>query len=77
MDYLSRARGNVSPLKLGYSPLVDLLKNLPPSRLALPPGPSKLYPTRKGIAGQWPSFLGVPVKEYDPGVASSQARAGR
>jgi hypothetical protein len=57
--------------------LLDLLKNLPPSRLIAPPGPSKLYPTRKGRGAQLPGFLGVPIKNYDPNVAESQANEGR
>lgn len=77
MQYLQRARGNVSPLNLLASPLVDLVKSLPPSRLIAPPGPSKLYPTRRGFRAQVPGFLGVPVKEYNPNVAAQQARQGR
>jgi len=77
MQYLQRARGNVSPGNLAVSPLLDLIKNLPPSRLIAPPGPSKLYPTRKGRKAQLPGFLGVGVKEYDPNVAAQQAAQGR
>jgi hypothetical protein len=36
-----------------------------------------LDPTRKGRGAQLPGFLGVPVKEYDPSVAESQAKEGR
>jgi len=77
-QYLQRrGYGNISPAALIASPLVDLLRNLPPSQLAFPPGPSKLYPTRKGRKTQILSNLGVPIKAYDPTVAAQQAAAGR
>jgi hypothetical protein len=76
-QYLQRHRGPVSPASLFASPMKDLLANLPPSRLLVPPGPSKLYPTRKGRKTQLFGFAGVPIKEYSPTVAAQQAKQGR
>lgn len=56
--------------------IVNIAKNLPLSQLVEPNPPSRLYPTR-GRRTTSLSYLGFPVKEYDPNVAAQQAREGR
>lgn len=76
MQYLQAHSGNVSPGQLLLSPLKDLVRGLPPSRLIAPMPPSKLYPNRNRNSELW-SYLGVPIKEYNPAVAANQAKVGR
>jgi hypothetical protein len=75
-QYLQRHPNTVSPLQLLLSPGKDLVRNLPPARLLAPQKPSRLYPNR-GRKSELYSYLGVPIKEYNPAEAARQARLGR
>jgi hypothetical protein len=68
--------GSIAPGKIAYDALVGMARGLPPSRLIKPMKPSALYPNRDRHS-ELLAYLGVPVKEYSPGVAAQQAAQGR
>ena len=67
---------NVPPGQVASDALLSILRNLPAARVIAPPPPSQLYPNRNRRS-ELESFFGVPVKEFNPGVAASEQRAGR
>lgn len=74
--YANKKTSGISPGALAAKTLEDIIAGLPPSQLVAPRKPSKLYPTRDRTTTGL-SFLGVPIKEYNPQVAAQQAKQGR
>jgi len=68
--------GKIGPAQLAGEVLKNIILGLPPSRLAHPTPPSKLYPKRDRKSEAL-SFLGAPVKDYDVHVAAQQKQQGR
>jgi len=72
----SQNSGQVGPGSVVAKTLASMMENLPISRVAKPKKPSRLYPNRDRTAEAL-SFLGVPIKEYDPHEAAYQKSLGR
>ncbi len=72
----SSKSGNVDIAKVALAAAEAVGRGLPPARLIAPLPPSKLYPNRSRKSELF-SFLGAPVKEYDPAAAAYQKSIGR
>jgi len=73
--HLPRGKPLSTPWLVGQT-LGNIVRNLPLSTLVAPQKPSQLYPTRDRPLTAL-SYLGIPVKEYNPAVARAKKQAGQ
>ena len=79
----TRYGGTANPFSIVGNTLWNTLTGLPTAQVIDPTGPSALYPNRgtggflKSRETAFEAWMGAPIKEVDPSVATARAQAGQ